>query len=834
MLKLSTFVRALWGALAALLLVSVFQWAKFFFFPRLSMVESHVATVLFCTLCAFVLSLVLSRSGHSRRQLLRDQRANLEALVRHLPGLACMVDSDRKLVRWNPRFQITLGYSADELAEMPAPELVAEHYRTLVPEKMGEAWTKGYAEMEAAWLTKSGERIPCYLTGLRVVIANRPYVLSVGIDIREQKRAEEALRKSEESYRRLLANLPDVTWTTDQTGRTTYMSPNVEQVFGYTPEEFCSGGEQLWFSRIHPDDVDLVQRAFEGYFRGDAAFDVEYRIQRRDGRWIWAHDRSIRTHVENGMVFADGVFSDITERKQTEEALRRSEELYRRLLTNLPDVTWTCDIHGCTTYLSPNVEEVFGFSAQEICTWDTEGWRRHVHPDDVQRFSAAYRALFLENRTFDLEYRVQRQDGAWVWVLNRALRTHRQNGATFADGVISDITERKRAEKAASQLAAIVDSCSDAIIGKSADGTIVSWNPAAVEIFGYSVEQAVGQHISMLIPPERLHEMPDVLGKIERGERVERFDSICRRKDGSRFDVSLGVFPILDKMGRVLGISTIVNDISLRKRAERELLRAKEAAEEAARAKAEFLANISHELRTPMNGILGMTELALDTHLDAEQREYLLTVQSSGNALLRLISDLLDFSKTDSGGLQLESLPFSLSDTVRQTVRPLFFQAQQVGLDLSCQIDSAIPDAVIGDPGRLRQVLVNLVGNAIKFTHQGSIAVGAMRKSRGSGQVEVLFTVSDSGIGIPPEKQAIIFDPFTQGNGGSTRKYGGTGLGLAISSRLVQMMGGKLTVDSSPGKGSTFSFTLRFEPADRPILIDHAGSDYKSTLKGNG
>ena len=323
----------------------------------------------------------------------------------------------------------------------------------------------------------------------------------------------------------------------------------------------------------------------------------------------------------------------------------------------------------------------------------------------------------------------------------------------------------------------------------------------------------------MLIPPERMHEMPDVLGKVARGERVDRFDSVCLRKDGSRFDVSLAISPIKDKTGTVLGICTIALDISLRKQAEREMLRAKEAAEEAARAKTEFLANISHELRTPMNGILGMTELALDTQLDAEQREYLLSVQSSGNALLRLISDLLDFSKTDSGRLQLELTPFNLPETIRQITRPLFFQAQQVGLEISCLVDPAIPEAVIGDPRRLRQVLVNLVGNAIKFTQQGTIAIRARIGSCAGREIEVLFSVRDTGIGIPLEKQAAIFEPFTQNDGTTTRKYGGTGLGLTISSRLVELMGGKLLVDSSPGQGSTFSFSLKFELADRPVLV---------------
>jgi signal transduction histidine kinase len=213
-----------------------------------------------------------------------------------------------------------------------------------------------------------------------------------------------------------------------------------------------------------------------------------------------------------------------------------------------------------------------------------------------------------------------------------------------------------------------------------------------------------------------------------------------------------------------------------------------------------------------------MTELVLDTQLDAEQREYLLIVQSSANSLLRLVDDLLDLSKTESSGLQLSLMPFNLPETIRQTIRPLFLQAQQIGLEISCQIHPSVPDTLIGDVGRLRQVLVNLVGNAIKFTQRGTITVRAHCTARDVQKAEVFFSISDTGIGIPLDRQPTIFEPATQGNGGATRKHGGKGLGLAISSRLVELMGGKLSVDSAPGQGSTFSFSLKFESADRKVM----------------
>jgi two-component system, sensor histidine kinase and response regulator len=220
---------------------------------------------------------------------------------------------------------------------------------------------------------------------------------------------------------------------------------------------------------------------------------------------------------------------------------------------------------------------------------------------------------------------------------------------------------------------------------------------------------------------------------------------------------------------------------------------------------------MSHELRTPMNGILGMAELALDTALSAEQREYLLTIRSSGNALLRLITELLDFTRTEFGSLQLQPTPFRLRDTLRQTIWPLFAQAEQMGLRTSCDFHPDLPDEVIGDPVRLRQVLVNLVGNSIKFTQQGTITFRAELRSRNAKHVELLFTLSDTGIGIPAEKHQLIFQPFIQNDGSTTRRYGGAGLGLAVSSRLLELMGGSIWLESEPGRGSTFYFTVQLE-----------------------
>ena len=300
-----------------------------------------------------------------------------------------------------------------------------------------------------------------------------------------------------------------------------------------------------------------------------------------------------------------------------------------------------------------------------------------------------------------------------------------------------------------------------------------------------------------------------------------------RRDDGSYVDVLDRGYVICDATGQPVRVVGAMMDITERKRAEAELLSAKEAAEAASRAKSEFLANMSHEIRTPMNGIIGMTELALDTELSTEQREYMEAVSQSGTALLAVINDILDFSKIEARKLDLDLVEFDLRKVVEEALRTVAMAAHKKGLELACDIDSDSPAALVGDPGRLRQVILNLVNNAIKFTEAGEVVIQVRCIEKKGKQARLEFAVRDTGIGIPSEKHALIFEAFSQVDSSTTRKYGGTGLGLAISVTLIEMMGGQMQLESAPGKGSRFYFTATFELGSETSAISEPAIELK-------
>ena len=482
-------------------------------------------------------------------------------------------------------------------------------------------------------------------------------------------------------------------------------------------------------------------------------------------------------------------------------------EFAESIVQRIDEVFFWRDPNSVTPYfVSHAYERIWGQSCLSVYA-NPSSWITSIHPEDLERVTREFEHAATASQA-QVEYRILRPDGEvrWIWARTFLIPAEKA-AATRLIGIAQDITERKQAEKMRAFLASIVESSDDSIIGTNLDGKILSWNQGAERLFGYTAEEALGKHITLLFPASSRADYLKSLSKIRFQEHIERFESVRVGKNRIPIDVSVILSPIKDTSGRLQGVSAIYRDITASKRADAELVKAKEAAEAASRAKSTFLATMSHEIRTPMNGILGMTELVLDSELDAEQRGNLELVHLSAESLLTVINDILDFSKIEAGKLDFESISFDLRDRLGEIMQTLGFRAHQKGLELIYDVHPDVPAALSGDPGRLRQILVNLVGNAIKFTEQGQILVNVELESVTPESVCARFSVRDTGVGIPVEHQGKIFEPFSQADQSMTRKYGGTGLGLTICSRLVEMMGGRIWVVSQPGEGSTFHFT---------------------------
>ncbi|MDB6114259.1 MAG: barA 2 [Lacunisphaera sp.] len=526
------------------------------------------------------------------------------------------------------------------------------------------------------------------------------------------------------------------------------------------------------------------------------------------------------------------------ERRRVEARLKATDERLNLALDSTQVGVYEWDVESDNVFCTPSVWKIIGYDPAELPVTGSE-WLNLLHAEDQPAVRAVIDAHFRGETPFiEIEHCVLHATGEWIWIALRAKCTSfsAAKRPLRVLGTIQNINARKRADEAlrASQaesrkLSLVASKTDNAVIITDDQGRIEWVNESYSRLTGRRLREVARRPLAeLLASPEGDPAAVDRINSALFEREPVTLDVVQLATDDRRFHVHLDVQPVISEEGHVQNFIAIETDITSRVQTELSLRRAKADADAASRAKSEFLASMSHEIRTPMNGVIGMTSLLLETELSAEQRDFVSTIRTSGDALLSIINEILDFSKIESGKMELESQPFELTQCLDEAIDIFALQAAAKDIELACHIDPQVPRCILGDITRLRQVLVNLLNNAVKFTPRGFVTLEVGTSTDRVGQpadAKLLldFYVTDTGIGIPNDRLDLLFKPFSQIDSSTTRKYGGTGLGLAICDRLCQLMGGSVDVQSTPGQGSRFHFSIQtnaveFSDADAPPL----------------
>ncbi len=774
----------------------------------------------------------------SLAQTLEEQqttRGRLESLLNASPiaMFTCNPGGDFAATFVTEGVRALWGYEPDDFLNQAGfwADRIHPEDATVVYDHLAKVLEHGAHSYDYRFRTRSGEYRWTH-DELRLVRDSGGAPLEIAgycFDITERKLAETALRESEERQKIIFNSTSDLqalfriepgdVYVTEAVNRS--MGENMRSRMGKIAEDYLGKdfAEMLEATGLSGEQVDFRRALYRQVIRERTTvrFDTppsELRDPLEISISPVMDQQGNCTHILwNGR--------NVSKRFQAEAERRESEERYALVTEAIHEGIFDWNLVTGAYYLSPRYKEVLGYRDDELSN-DAESFFGRIHPEDSARMAETvdrYNHDLTKDRFSD-ELRLKHRDGTYRWVVSRGRIVRDHDGAPVRIvGAIGDMTDRlesaAKLEASEKRLRDTINSLFGFVGLFTPDGKLIDCNGTALEEAGLRPENVLGKPFWETVGwnnnPQEQTQVREMMQRAAAGE-VVRFETTVVELDQQQMIIDFAFRPLRDEQGNVRNIIGHGVDITARKQAEAELVKAKEDAETASRAKSEFLANMSHEIRTPMNGVIGLTEILLETSLDSEQREYLTLVQHSAAALLTIINDILDVSKIEAGKMSLELRDLNLRDVVLDILGGLKVSANAKGLDLICDIHSSVPAVVRGDPGRLRQVLTNLIGNAIKFCDHGQVSVAIERCEDIPGTLH--FSVRDTGIGIPAEKQAMIFEAFTQVDGSFTRRFGGTGLGLTIASRLVGMMGGRIWVESLEGQGSTFHFTARLDPAE--------------------
>jgi len=604
--------------------------------------------------------------------------------------------------------------------------------------------------------------------------------------------------------------------------RLLYVNNALKDITGYSSSELA---------RKSAGDLFTEMKKFNQFFKelckAGSANNFELKIKAKKKRDVWGSLSGTVIKDSKGKAkFLDIVVNDVSDRKRYESELSESRELFQTVFNNSAAAILVADKNDRLMAWNPFSEKMLEMNKEDLFNkvlkdfYPAKEWRRIVN-------SRKKRSSVIT----DIETQIYKKDRKLLDVNLSLSELRNNNGDTLGSiGIIRDITRQKEAERkireSETKIRIILDNSAAAITLTDEHERIVSWNKFTEHLLGMKRKDLYLLPVNKFYPKEEWKKIR--AENIRKMGSKQHLETKIIKKNGDVIDIDLSVNVLRDAKNQIIGSVGIMQDITEQKRAQEMLIQAKIAAEEANSAKSLFLANMSHEVRTPMNTIMGMIDLTLDTKLDKEQRDNLAVAKDASVNLLSLLNDILDLSRVEAGKIKLENIEFHLTNVANSVCKGMSVLARDKNLKINLNIHPNVPELVEGDPVRLRQVLVNLINNSIKFTHQGSVDIEIKVASRKTKEVMLLFSVSDDGIGIPKDRQGRIFEVFSQAESSTNRRFGGTGLGLAISKKLVDMMKGRIWVESEESKGSTFSFTATFK-----VIQERVASTYVDGVEEN-
>ena len=758
---------------------------------------------------------------------LADSECRLRSLFENAPvGLFHSVPEGRFLLV-NPALAAMLGYASPEEMVTTVSNIGAQVFVDPAqrPKIMAVILNHDHWYQDEVLLRrKDGDIVIADLAGRRVLNEDGKVAYLEGFiqDITERKHAEQALRASKELLSEVGRLAKVGGWSLDPITRQVTFTRETYRI--HELEESAPIPLEQTIMFYQPEVRPRLTRAIERALAQGEPFDLEAPFVTAKGHALWVRAIGKAERVNGQTLRLYGVFQDISERKANERLLRLTQFAIERAVDEVyyirQDGRFQYVNDAACRALEHRREELLAMTVPEVDPlFSADRWREHW-----QALKAA--------GSLTLETTHSSRNGR-VYPVEIHVNFLEHEGQEYSCSICRDISERRRMEEqreAALEALRETNAYLESLINY-ANAPIIVWDPrfcitrfnhAFEALTGRTEAETLGQSLEILFPPPLAEPYMEQIRQTATGERWEIVEIKIQHRDGSVRTV-LWNSATLFAPDNQTPVATIAQgqDITERKRVEEELARSRDAAQAANQAKSEFLANMSHEIRTPMNAVIGLTHLALQTDLTPKQQDYLHKIQSSGQALLGLINDILDLSKIEADRLELEHIPFSLEQVLERIATMTTLKAEEKGLKFFFHVGPATPRRLLGDPLRLGQILLNLVNNAVKFTERGEVAVVVETAASDGAQVRVRFDVRDTGIGILPAQQPRLFEAFSQADGSTTRRYGGTGLGLAISKKLVDLMGGDLRVESAPGVGSTFTVILPFVVDTAAVVDSH-------------